>query len=902
MRQRPARRNVRWMPASGFWRLAARAWFVAEWAALFAGLFALTALAQSVVLNELVASNERGLADEDGDHPDWLELYNPNLAATSLAGYGLSDDSKEPFKWRVPPLILGGHRYLLVFASGKDRTKSRTALHANFSLRASGEKVLLTAPDGTLASELPGRGLLPDLAWGRLPDGSTNLYYLSRPTPGEPNTGPQFAAIATSPTFSVPGGFATAPLDVSVSSPESTATVRLSLDGSEPSENSLPIVGPLWVTDRNGAANLLSLIPGTATVNQHTDGWFPPRGLIPKGTVVRARAFAANAFPSPVVTRTWFVGTNTPARFQLPVLSLTTDTNGLFNYVQGIYVLGKLFDDYRAGHPDEPLTGHTPANYQARGTDWERPAHLEFFLPDGRLGFEREVFVGIQGQSSRSFRQKSLGVSGRGGEINYDLFPGWRAHATGEPLRQFANFRLSNSGNDWSYTLLRDALSHVLVQDLPLDGLAYRPAVLYLDGEFWGLHNLREQQDGRWIQTHYGVPRTEVVLCEMRDSLLEGRSGDEAPFAQLRSYISTNDLNVPHVAEWVRGQMDVDNFLLYHAVEIYLANADWPHNNIRYWRRRLAQNDPTAPPGQDGRWRWMLFDTDLGYGHPWSGGYGENTLAAVTNPGGRPTVDAPWSTVILRQLLKANAFRNPFINQMADLLNSQFQEDRAAAVIDRLSEAIAPAMPEQLNRWRTMGDSLAGWTNQVRTLRRFASQRPVNVRQHLVTYFHLDGWASLNLDVQPTAAGRIQVNSLWVDAALPGTNPGRPYPWHGYYFRGIPISLAAQARPGWRFVGWNLPETETASNLTMTLTTDRQVVARFEPIPVHLEWDSAGPAQGVRLRFQGVPSVQYRLQRSRDLRVWETEISITTEATGQGTTTLDLSARNGAQFYRLILE
>ena len=143
-----------------------------------------------------------------------------------------------------------------------------------------------------------------------------------------------------------------------------------------------------------------------------------------------------------------------------------------------------------------------------------------------------------------------------------------------QPLRSFAKVRLGNSGNDWSYTLLRDGYSHTLVKDLPIDGLAYRPAVVHLDGEFWGIHNIREQQDGTWTEAHYGVNRFEVAICEGPGALMEGRAGDEAKFVALREYIRTNDLTKDSVQRYVEARMDVDNFLLYHAIEIYLANAD----------------------------------------------------------------------------------------------------------------------------------------------------------------------------------------------------------------------------------------------------------------------------------------------------------------------------------------
>src|SRR6185369_13833301 len=189
--------------------------------------------------------------------------------------------------------------------------------------------------------------------------------------------------------------------------------IHFTLDGSEPTTNSPLYAGPVLIRDRSGDSNALSMIPGTATVNQHTDGWFPPNGLVNKVTVVRARAFQSNAWPSSIATHTYFVWTNATQTYALPVVSIALLTNDVFNYTTGIYVLGKIFTDYTNSHPGELLTGHTPANYTQRGNAWERRAHFEYFEPDGSTGFAQNVLVDIQGQSSRSFREKSLGIKAR---------------------------------------------------------------------------------------------------------------------------------------------------------------------------------------------------------------------------------------------------------------------------------------------------------------------------------------------------------------------------------------------------------------------------------------------------------------------------------------------------------
>jgi hypothetical protein len=638
---------------------------------------------------------------------------------------------------------------------------------------------------------------------------------------------------ASVPEFSSPGGHYPHPMELLLSTTNSGGSVRFTLNGNSPSNNSATFTSPLTLVDRATQSNGISLIPGTATVNQHTDGWKPPKGLVPKATVVRAQVYETNSPAGPSVTHTYFAGRNPMKTYGVPVVSIALATNDLFNYNTGIYMLGRIFDDYVRTHPAEPLTGHTPANYTQRGPSWERSGHLEWFEPDGRRAFAQGVVVDIQGQSSRSFRQKSLGLKSiedgfAPDDFRYHFFPGL-TNRQGEVMTRFDHLRLANSGNDWAYTLMRDALCHLLVQSTRIDTLAYRPVVVYLDGEFWGVHNLREQQDPDYINDHYGVPQAEVVICQGPGSLMEGLPGDEKHYADLVKFIETKDMaNATNYA--VVGQlMDIENFIAYQAAEIYFANADWPHNNIRFWRRRTASYEPNAPYGHDGRWRWLLFDVDLGYAHVWTTGVSENSLALAKDPNGRLGIPNHWSTLIFRRLLLNTGFRNQFINTMADLLNSSFRETRASSVIQQMQATLTPAMADHIARWRTSNDSTNGWRTEVANLRFFASQRPVNVRQHLVSAFPLGGFANLTLDMEPRGAGELQLNTLRINESTEGNNPTNAFPWKGTYFRNVPVHLEALPRPGYRFAGWKgLPLLGSTQSWTFTLGGASNVVAQFE--------------------------------------------------------------------------
>ncbi len=839
--------------------------------------------AASLGINEVVALNDNGRADEDGDHPDWIELFNGSGSTIDLGGYGLSDEQDVPFKWMFPSRLLPAGAFVVVFASGKDRTNG-TNLHANFGISSEGERLFLTRPDGVRIDDWPGIAIPRDHSYGRQPDGSMNFVFFATPTPGTANATPGFSGFATSPQFSRIGGFYDTPFDLFLSAGSSGVQIHFTLDGSEPTTNSPAFNTAFTIRDRSGDPNLLSMIPGTATANQHTDGWFPPNGLVNKATVVRARAFRADAWPSPVATHSYFVFTNAAQRYALPVVSLSINTNDLFNYNTGIYVLGKVFTDYTNSHPGEFLTGHTPANYTQRGDAWERRAHIEFYEPDAikgqsmvftmsglepshgadasipltdpELKFAQNVLVDIQGQSSRSFRQKSLGIKARSDSpptdnIAYELWTGLKDRA-GRALTEFPNLRLRNSGNDWNETMFRDALCHRICAPTGIDTLAYRPVTLFIDGEYWGIQNAREQLDPRHFETHYGVPADEVVICETSGTLVDGRPGDQQHFLRMRAFIETNDMADAENYAWVQTQMDVQNFIAYQASQIYIANADWPHNNIRFWRKRTAQFETNAPPGHDGRWRWAMFDTDLAYGHSWSGGYGDNTLSVALNPTGRPGINAPWSTVIFRRLMMNQDFWRDFINTYADYLNSTFKENRAGDLVNEMQANLASSMPEHIRRWRTMGGSLNTWSNNVRVMRTFASQRPINCRQHMITQLGLGGFASVTLNVSHTNRGRIRVNQLVVDANTPGVANGAAYPWRGTYFRSVPIELQVLPAPGYVFAGWSnrvdlgLEDTITvtlSNNVTWTALFERSLPHDLSAAPYRFtEWSAESPA------------------------------------------------------------
>lgn len=231
------------------------------------------ALAQpSVVITEFLASNSNGLADADGDRPDWVEIQNTGTAPVNLLGWTLTDDPANPSKWRFPATNLNGGGFLVVFASGKDRAVAGAPLHANFSLSADGEYLGLFAPEArTAATEFSPAfpAQKADVSYGLR--GGQALFF-DPPSPGAANAG-GFAHWVDAPQFSQTRGFFETPFDLTLSSETPGAVLRYTTNGTWP----------------------------TATTGLVYSGPVPIRGT----TILRAAAFKEGLQSSPVKTQTY---------------------------------------------------------------------------------------------------------------------------------------------------------------------------------------------------------------------------------------------------------------------------------------------------------------------------------------------------------------------------------------------------------------------------------------------------------------------------------------------------------------------------------------------------------------------------------------------------------------------
>jgi hypothetical protein len=775
------------------------------------GLFA-----QTPVINEFMASNTATIQDDDGDFSDWIELHNPGNTAFDLTGCYLSDDTDNPLRWRFPGGNVPAQGFLLVWASGKDRMSPGGELHTNFAISASGEPLLFTAPDGvTRLDETGPFALAADVSYGRLPDGADYWVEFAEATPAAPND--QGLQALAAPEFSQAPGIFAEPVTLTLSAVDPEAVITYTLDGSEPTLASTVYDEPLILADRVGDPNIYSLIPTNAWLPWEIYRWRPPRGEVYKINVVRARAFRPGHAPSRITTGSFIVDPTPAANLPFPVVSVAAEPDDLFDNAIGIYVPGVHYV------PGDIWSG----NYFQTGSEWERLVHLELFDATGNLLLSQDAGARIHGGLTRAFPQKTLRFHARAeyGAPHFEcaLFPEL-------PYDVYERFLLRNSGNDWGKLGFLDLLWHTICADMGFDTQAGRPTIHFINGEYWGIANLRERFDRHYLARVYSVPEDEVALLNNDAVIDEGADADRLDYLALRDYVLANDMSQPAALAYVAERMDLENYIAYNVAEIFSSNADWPGNNIRYWRRTLPAYNPDAPYGHDGRWRWMMYDVDFAFQSSY-----HNTLSVATAANGPAWPNPPWSTQLLRRLLGNEWFRRAFINAFADHLNSTFKSARIIGMIDEFAACYQPAIAAWQDRW----DVNVNYANEVQLLRNYANQRPNYQRQHITSYFSLAGTTAVNLDVNDPALGKLQINQLVIDENLHGlANPAQPYPWSGIYFRGVPITVTALPEPGYRFAAW-IGHTSPEPALTIDPgSASINLIAVFEadpaaPVPLH---------------------------------------------------------------------
>lgn len=705
-----------------------------------------------IYINEFMASNSATiLSDDYEEYTDWLEIYSAEDTSVSISGFFLTDDYSEPQKWQIPSgTRIAPGQSILFWADGQD-----LGLHTNFKLSAEGEEIGLFTHDGAVIDSLHYTAQIFDVSCGRYPDGDENLVFFDKPTPGTSNINPGFAGIVPDPVFLTEAGFYTGSHSIEISKNDFFETIRYTLDGSSPNTTSPICIAPIEINST---------------------------------TVFRARSFRENYLPSKAVTSTYFIDETTT----LPVVSVVTEPDNLWSDETGIYVQGT-----------NGITGHCmtePCNWNQV---WERPVSLEMYEADREFGFKVDAGMRIGGGCTRKYPEKTLAIYLRkkygSSKINYQIFKD-------KPIYRFNNILLRNSGQDWWRGMFRDGMMQTLVaKQMDIDWQAYKPAIVFLNGDYWGIHGIREKHNEHYLESNYGIDPDAIDILSGNGSVKQGTSEN---YNEMIHFIETHNLAVSSCYNYVASQMDINEYLNYMISEIYFANIDWPRGNIKYWRQQ----------GEDHKWRWILFDTDLGFGAHGMGQYNSNTLANVTSAIGTYYANPPSSTFLFRNLLKNTDFRNEFIQRSAGFMNTIFTPERILAVIDSLKSLIEPEIPRHIQKWEQSTSFNSGWSYHVNVMNEFTVERPQYMLDHLIEKFDLNGAARLDVTYSNPGMGNVILSGV----EMPDTN------FSGNYLQDIPIRCVAAAKRGYRFAGWQGASYSLNDTIDIVLTQDSDLEALFE--------------------------------------------------------------------------
>ena len=733
-------------------------------------------LSAQLVISEVCTKNNDVLEDGFGDTPDWIEVQNIGTTTLDLNYYYLSDNYTNPGEWQLPAVQLapGG---VTVFFSNDDNSGDH---YFTFKVERNGETIHLADAGLQIIQSMAVPFLQADHSFGLLGQGQ---FFFGTPTPGAVNSGTGFNGYAAAPTFSHVPGFHGGPIQLGVAM-AGNGNLHFTINGSDPSAASQQYTGAIQLDTTH---------------------------------VVKAIALADSMLPSEIALGTFII--NAPT--DLPVVSLSTHPDSMFDPVVGIYVMGPNADS---------LYPHLGANFWL---DHDIPAHVEFFDNDGVRKLVQKVDLETHGGTvARNKPQRPLRLTARK-EYGNDVMP-FAFFPERPDVASYRSIVLRNSGADFCIAHFRDGLFHqiVLHNDLDVDVLAFRPAVVYINGAYWGILNIRERIDPEHLHHNYGADLDNVLLMEEENLSIQG---DTIHFRQLLDLIYNSDMNDPAVFAQVEAQLDVPSFKDYFAMEIYAGNMDWPANNLKYWK----------PSATEGKWRYLMYDLDATMNlYGW--------IAMDADGFQRALYHYPNAihSAVLRNMLENDEFKRTFLNRMADLMNTAYATSSFMHEVDLIVNSIDGEVVKHFDRWN---EWFPAWQNHaLEIIPTFAAVRPGHVRNHVLQHFSLPNIASLRFAVFPPVAGDVTINTI---------RPGMPF--EGVYFNGNAIDLTAHANEGHVFDHWSYSE-ETSLDATDPFL--RKSFAANGTVTAYFR-SSTGPLQAFPNPFTGALSLSVECHAAGNMTV-----------------------------------
>ncbi len=640
-----------------------------------------------------MSANKNGLSDEDGNTPDWIEIYNSTDTAINLHNYGLSDDADNLQKWLFPEKTILSKEYLVIFASGKNRKGSE--LHTNFSIKSSGEPLFLSY-DNRIVHHAPPTSLKENFSLIFYPSDTTSFLISQTATPGNPNI--LFEADEIS--FSASGGIYEDIFYLELSS-RNNNQIRYTIDGSLPTSQSLLYVDPLLLNN-----SMTSPINISQYLISPPEQYQPPSNELPKAIVIRAASFNKNGeeIVSEIITNSYFIKSQN-LEHSLPILSLTLPFEGIFDDSSGIMVPGIYWD---SKNPN--WTG----NYYNRGREWERKIYAEFFEQNGEIGFSQSVGLRTHGGNSRRNAQKALKIYARdvynNDAFNYKVFDD-------KATKKFKRLVLGTASSSWSNAAIEDFLANKLADELQIETVSSRAIVLYLNGEYWGIYYLEEKIDNHYIAAYNNVGTDSVDIIGSATGAVDEGSNEE--FLELYQFVETADFRSQDNYLKFLEKVDIENFIDYYLFEMYIANIDWPANNYALWK-----------PRNKGKWKWIFFDGDAGLQR-----LNHNSLLFSLEDGGEGLPNNKKATLFFRQLMQNKTFRIRFFKRTEEVLNSILSYNNILPYYINALDNFSTELDRMILRFN-YPNSANSWVLATKRVENFIQMRPCVIRQHILDEYH----------------------------------------------------------------------------------------------------------------------------------------------------------------------
>lgn len=700
--------------------------------------------AQSLIINEVCPVNSELLEDNHHENSDWIELKNIGATTIQLSDYSLSIKNSNTTPWDLPNRQLKSGEIYLIYASKFNEFKNDTT-HTDFSMDRFDDELKLVR-NGVVEDKVAWTELYADMSIGK---GTNNsLKYFDSPTPGLENTTTEYIGICSPPSFSKSSRFF-------------EGSLNLTLTGAHPIYYSLQLDSP--------TVNSLKY-----SLPFNSDSTF----------VISARCFETNYIPSKIIYQTFIKG----ASPGFPTVFFHSDPNNLYSEDYGIFEFGKNAD---------PLFPYYGANFW---TTKEFRGYIDIVSVNNNQIFSGNIgFKPHGGTSARNKSQKPLRLIFREdyGEkrVKAKLF-------SGKPANKFKRLVLRNSGGDFNKTNFRDAILHqiMLEDELNLELTGYTPMRAYVNGENWGIYNLREKVGKQYLETNFDVHRDSVNLIEGSYEIIEGDSIDHFNVVE---FSSNNDLSISSNYKYVTDRVDIENLVDYFSSEIILANGDWPNNNLKFWK-----------PTTGGKWRYIFFDLDASLANysffaadynMWSRFFLKNSLINQ-------------HVILFKELLKNEEFSRYFINRYADLTNTTFSVERFDQELESVRNHLFPQMKYHFEKW---GNTYEKWEDEIDVMSPWIEERADHHRKHLQDSLHTGDPYKLIFDVFPPDAGTVDLNTIKLNA----------FPWSGYYFNKNSIDITINENDGFKFKHWLIHSSEQkyiSKTLDIDFDTDDQITAIFQ--------------------------------------------------------------------------